>query len=85
MYQLFMCVFLMTHNLSKKKRIVEALSLFKEMSSKGLTPNVVTYTTLIGGLCIVGMTQAAQELLLEMQIRGQVPNCDTYATLLHGL
>ena len=59
--------------------------MFKEISSKGLTPDVVTYTTLIGGLCKVGRIQDAQELILEMQIRGQVLNCRTYATLLHGL
>ncbi|PON75807.1 Pentatricopeptide repeat [Parasponia andersonii] len=55
------------------------------MSSKGLTPDVVTYTALIGGLCTVGRTSAAQELLLEMQANDQIPNIQTYATLLNGL
>ena len=51
----------------KNKSVDKARRLFQEMSSKGLSLDVVTYNSLIGGLCIVGRIQVAQELLLKMR------------------
>jgi pentatricopeptide repeat protein len=50
-----------------------------------MIPNVVTYTTLIGGFCQVGRLKTALELLHEMHGCGQHPYVQTYAILLDGM
>ncbi|XP_047177027.1 pentatricopeptide repeat-containing protein At1g05670, mitochondrial-like [Vigna umbellata] len=55
------------------------------MVEKGLTPNVVTYTTLVDGLCKRGEVDIANELLLEMSEKGLQPNVCTYIALINGL
>ena len=55
------------------------------MSNKGVTPSVVTYTTLLGGFCRVKRPQAALELFHKMQACGKHPDFQTYVVLLDGL
>ena len=54
-----------------KLKIDEAMNLFNEVSNKGVTPNVVTYNTLIGGFCRVEGHKVALELFHKMQACGQ--------------
>ena len=61
------------------------MNLFNEMSNKGVTSDVVTYSTLIGGFCQVGRHKATLELFHKMQACGQLPDPQTYAVLLDGL
>ncbi|GMN59813.1 hypothetical protein TIFTF001_028914 [Ficus carica] len=54
------------------------------MTTKGVVPDVVTYSSLIAGLCKVGKTWPAQDLLHKMQVIGQPPDAQTYAILFDG-
>ncbi|KAF6165205.1 hypothetical protein GIB67_007190 [Kingdonia uniflora] len=85
----------------KENRVKDAIQLFNKIARKrswmklckflkicvarGLTPNVITYNSLIDGLCKVGRVAVAQELFMEMQVRGPSPNIYTYSTLVNGL
>ena len=62
------------------RRIDEAVSLIKDMDSKRLVPDTVTYNTLICGMCSLGRLKAVQELLNEMQAHGQLPDIFTCST-----
>ena len=54
------------------------------MGSKGFSPDVVTFNTLINGYCTVGRVGDGLELFCEMGRRGIVANAITYRTLIHG-
>ena len=56
------------------------MSLIKEMDSKRLVPDTVTYNTLICGMCSLGRLKAVQELLNEMQAHGQLSDIFTCST-----
>ena len=58
------------------------MSLIKEMDSKRLVLDTVTYNTLICGMCPLGRLKAAQELLNEIQAHGRLLDIFTYSTLL---
>ena len=53
-------------SLCKDRLVTEALNLLYEMMSKGIQPNVVTYNSLIQGLCNFGRWREADTLLNEM-------------------
>ncbi|KNA05762.1 hypothetical protein SOVF_187410, partial [Spinacia oleracea] len=49
------------------------------------TPNAITFTTLIDGLCKASRFKLAHELFREMRVHGISPNVFTYVSLLDGL
>ncbi|XLT59838.1 hypothetical protein HN873_052442, partial [Arachis hypogaea] len=51
----------------------------------GISPNVITYSSLIFGLCLVGQYKEAIDLLSEMVLRNIIPNVRTYSILIDGL
>ena len=55
------------------------------MISKGHEPNVVTYNTLIDGLCKEGKIDKAVDILHDMISKGHEPNVVTYNILINGL
>lgn len=58
--------------------------LFRDLHGAGLIPNVITYTTIIRGLCLRGDLSTALDVFEVMQQHGVQPNEWTYAILLHG-
>ncbi|OVA04775.1 Pentatricopeptide repeat [Macleaya cordata] len=69
--------------LSKKGNIWEAKQLFDEFE-KGSVPSVLTYNTLIAGMCERGELQEAGRLWDDMVEKGIVPNVFTYNMLIKG-
>ncbi|GAB4855488.1 hypothetical protein Ancab_024107 [Ancistrocladus abbreviatus] len=55
------------------------------MSPKGLTPDIVTYSTLIQGSYKAKKPQLALQMFTEMQASGLTPDCITHAVLMEGL
>ncbi|KAJ9556988.1 hypothetical protein OSB04_011602 [Centaurea solstitialis] len=67
-------------------RILEAERLFKKLIKMKLCePNVVMYSTMIKGLCKVGINDTAIALLRLMDERGCKPNVITYNTIIDSL
>ncbi|XP_024516376.1 pentatricopeptide repeat-containing protein At1g62670, mitochondrial [Selaginella moellendorffii] len=62
-----------------------ALELMRAMQAQRVPPNVVTYTSVIDGLCKAGRRDAAMVLLQQMQAAGCSPNTVTYNCLIHSL
>jgi pentatricopeptide repeat protein len=60
----------------------EAKPLLAEMSHKDLTPDTVTYSTLMKGLCRGGRVLDAQKLMCSS---GLLPDLIAYSILLDGL
>jgi pentatricopeptide repeat protein len=52
-----------------------------EMVAKRIFPNVVTYSILISGFCIVGQLKEAIELLNKMIVENINPNVYTFNIL----
>ncbi|KAL3533593.1 hypothetical protein ACH5RR_007114 [Cinchona calisaya] len=77
----------------KKNRIDDAMHLLREMSCKRITPttdtwlspDVVTYNTVIKGLCLEGLMNEAKDFFNMMEESGTTPNEITYNILVHGL
>ncbi|XP_078431072.1 uncharacterized protein LOC144702921 [Wolffia australiana] len=64
---------------------LELGALMAEMEAAGFDPDVVTYNTLISGLCRRGKTEEAMELLEKMESRGLEPDQITYSAMIVGL
>ncbi|MBA0840979.1 hypothetical protein Goarm_003511 [Gossypium armourianum] len=62
----------------------KAMELFHEISQRVPIPNTVTYSTLMQGMCQLGRTSSACELLRKMLASGQVPDLVTCSILLDG-
>lgn len=58
--------------------------LFRDLHGAGLIPNVITYTTIIRGLCLKGDLSTALDIFEVMQQHGVQPNEWTFSILLHG-
>ena len=56
-----------------------------EMISKGHDPHVVTYKTLLDGLCKNSEIEKAMNFLHDMKFKGLEPNVMTYYTLIDGI
>ncbi|KAJ6697346.1 hypothetical protein OIU85_003693 [Salix viminalis] len=54
------------------------------MIHQGLTPNTVSYTTLIHAFCELGKLREAQKLFKNMHTNGYLPDLCTYSVLLEG-
>ncbi|KAH7570179.1 hypothetical protein JRO89_XS05G0063000 [Xanthoceras sorbifolium] len=63
-------------------KMVEAHKLFHEMLSKGLKPDVVTYTALIDSYCKANNITKAMKLMEDMRVAGFPPDTLTYTTLM---
>jgi len=68
----------------QEKKAGRGKKLLSEMSEKELTPDTVTYSTLMQGFCQVGRPQEALNLFNEMCSSGLLPNLMTYLKLLDG-
>ncbi|XWS19641.1 hypothetical protein CRYUN_Cryun31cG0033100 [Craigia yunnanensis] len=66
-------------------KITEAKELFEEMKMRDCSPSVVTYSSLIHGLCQSKNINEAIGLLEEMKSNGIEPNVFTYSSLMDGL
>jgi leucine-rich PPR motif-containing protein len=62
----------------------KAYNLFLEMMDRGIPPNVVTYTTVIDGLCKAQAVDRAEGVFQQMIDKGVKPDNDTYISLIHG-
>ena len=69
----------------KENNFDKAKEHFSEMRSSDISPNVIVYHSLIGGLCKKGHVDKAKELFLEMKSSGISPDVFVYNTLIHGL
>ena len=56
-------------NLDKDKLVSDAQDLYSKMVDRGISPTVVTYSTLICVLCLVGQLKEATNLLNEMMLK----------------
>ncbi|WJX43155.1 hypothetical protein P8452_30298 [Trifolium repens] len=62
-----------------------AEKLVKEMSLNGLCPDLITYMTMIEGLCNVGRLEDAYSMLKVMKGHGCSPNSVVLSSILDGL
>jgi len=70
----------------KDKLVTDALLLYSEMTVKKIIyPDIVTYSTIIYGLFIVGQMKEGVALLNEMSLKNISPNVLTFTTLVDGL
>lgn len=67
--------------------VEEGFRFFKEMSRFGCSPDLVTYNTLVDGLCRAGKVRVAHNLVKGMCRKGGDlrPNVVTFTTLIKGL
>ncbi|CAN1152273.1 Putative pentatricopeptide repeat-containing protein At1g13630 [Linum perenne] len=61
-----------------------ALQLYRQITEKGVFPNIVTFNSLIYGLCINGMMDQATGLLQTIKLHGLLPNAVTYTTIMNA-
>jgi pentatricopeptide repeat protein len=61
-----------------------ATDLFRDMSLKGVTPDLITYSTLIKGHCVRGDLEQGLQLLGLMQRRGISPDAILFNSILDG-
>jgi leucine-rich PPR motif-containing protein len=54
------------------------------MLDHGILPNVVTYSSIIDGLCKVEAMDKAEEVPKQMFDKHIMLDCTTYTSLLHG-
>ena len=71
--------------LSKQGLVNEAQNLFSEMIRKRISPDVVTYNSLIYDLCNFSRWKEAASIFTDMLNHGISPNVITFNTLVSGL
>ncbi|OIT08026.1 putative pentatricopeptide repeat-containing protein, mitochondrial [Nicotiana attenuata] len=76
--------------LCKDRMLDAAISLFEEMKQKGIPLDIVTYNSLIDGLCKFdglckeGKVEDAEEVMRHMIEKGVEPNVVTYNVIIDG-
>ncbi|KAL6560494.1 hypothetical protein OROGR_004053 [Orobanche gracilis] len=65
--------------------ILKAYKLLMQLVDSGVVPNIITYNTLINGMCRTGQVNRALKLFEELQLKGNFPDSITYSTLIEGL
>nr|GFB38753.1 hypothetical protein [Tanacetum cinerariifolium] len=63
----------------------QALELFDKIIEKGICANVITYNSLIHGLCNFGRESKAAKLLIDMEEKHIYPNTRTYNIIVNAL
>ncbi|KAA8543549.1 hypothetical protein F0562_021705 [Nyssa sinensis] len=71
--------------LAMKQRFKDAIDVVFDMLGNSMAPDLLTYKTLLEGLCRDGKGNEAFELLEELRKRDSLMNERTYKTLLNGL
>lgn len=69
----------------KINRIDEAMSLFKEMLQRSLSPDVVTYNTILQGFFRMGMCVTGREIFSKMQASALKHHFYSCCIVLNGL
>ncbi|KAJ6748847.1 hypothetical protein OIU79_029850 [Salix purpurea] len=70
--------------LCKKNDVENALKVFDEMPTMGMIPNLVTYTTILGGFVSRGDLVNAEKVFSEIFDKGWSPDAITYTVLMVG-
>lgn len=65
--------------------IERAVELFHEMERNGISPDIVSYNTLVNGLSKAKRLEDAMHLQVEMVEANCLPNVVTYTSLMDGL
>ncbi|XP_031266698.1 pentatricopeptide repeat-containing protein At5g41170, mitochondrial-like [Pistacia vera] len=60
------------------------MELFKKMAVFGVRPDIVSYGSIINGLCKDGLVDKTKEMFLEMKSGGIKPNVVVCTTLIYG-
>lgn len=68
----------------KNDKAGKALKLRDEMKEKEIAPSVITYNSIIAGLCQMGKTNQARVKLNELLESDLVPGEITYSMIIHG-
>ncbi|KAF5732840.1 putative pentatricopeptide repeat-containing protein [Tripterygium wilfordii] len=71
-------------DLSVQGRMRSAVDAFIEMHRAGLSADIVTYNTLIGGYCKAFDMDSAEEFVKKMYTSGWDPDITTYNIRIHG-
>merc|ERR1719487_1239993 len=61
-----------------------ATAIFRDMGLKGVTPDLISYATLIKGHCARGFLEQALQLFGQMQRRGISPDAIVFNSILDG-
>ncbi|KAJ6675143.1 TETRATRICOPEPTIDE REPEAT (TPR)-LIKE SUPERFAMILY PROTEIN-RELATED [Salix viminalis] len=72
------------YTILKEGRAMDACKVLDDMESNGCLPNLVSYRTLVGGLCDQGMFDEAKIHLEEMMLKGFSPHCAVSNALIKG-
>ncbi|CAK8538905.1 unnamed protein product [Lathyrus sativus] len=67
-----------------KRKNDEGFRVFNDLKDRGYFPDKVMYTTVIKGLCDMGLLGKARKLWFEMIHKGLVPNEYTYNVMIDG-
>ncbi|TXG53686.1 hypothetical protein EZV62_018942 [Acer yangbiense] len=70
---------------SNTSRVCDDFVVFGAILRRGFNPSVVTFCSLIKGLCMEGRIMEATRLVKKMVTFGCRPDVVTYGTLIHGL
>lgn len=69
---------------SANGKLDTAREIFSNLSSKGIHPDVKTYTIMIQGLCEEGLLHEARELFVKMEQNGCLPDDVTFNMIVRG-
>ncbi|KAK7294229.1 hypothetical protein RJT34_17116 [Clitoria ternatea] len=78
------CCNILLKALCKRNEVDVAVRVLDEMVGMGLVPNVVSYTTVLGGFVCKGDMDGAIRVFGEISDRGWVPDATTYTVLING-